>query len=265
MQQQFSDIINSQSGKVGFVLGLGSSLRQHVPTIMEWQKDKSKCGIISCNNIDLMLPEIDIDYWILAQPADVTNPLCIILAHDRYNSRPNTTLLYTDCLDLTPREQVARLLTGNYIGYDQRHYKSEPCGWGELAGGRHTCCQHIIEGRLCIQEEFKKYTGGDELYGNADTVGVHMVALAVMLGFKTIYISGIDLDYTNGYVNNNANVDTDRRIEMGKSVMANRKMLDRILDDMAIIKRSAEKVGTSIYCFNEGVISSVFEVKQPQA
>ncbi len=263
MKLQFDNIINTQKGKTGFVLGLGHSLRDNLPIITDWQKDKSLCSIISCNNADVMIPQVDFDYWMLAQPADSENPLCITRAFERYNSRPSTTFLYTDCLDLTPADQVAELLNVNYIGYDQRHYNGEHCGWGNLEGGRSICCAGIDKNRLCIQEELKKLTSSDEMYGNADTVGIHMIALAVLLGMNPIYVSGIDLDYTNGYVNNDVNVSIEFRIELGKSVYADPRIIPRVLSDIAIIKRSAERIGTKIYCMNEGKLSSVLEVKRP--
>ncbi|HYE68809.1 MAG TPA: hypothetical protein VEA58_09375 [Anaerovoracaceae bacterium] len=245
-------------------MGLGPSLRRHLPILSKIDRDKEKYKIISCNNMDLMTG-INFDYWMLAQPAESDNPFCIRNAYNRYNGRPNTMLLYTDCLDLTPRQWVADHLTIEYLGYDQRHWSNEPCSWGNLPGGRHICCDGIIPGRLSIQEYFQKVTGMDHHYGAGDTVGVHMVALAVILGLNPIYVTGIDLDYTHGYVNNEI-PNAQLRIGMGISSMnKSPQIVDRVVEDLKIINRSARNLGIDIYDMNgDGRLSEVFEYKSFQ-
>lgn len=269
---EFSDIINKEKGKSGIVMGLGPSLNNNIGFIKE-TRDKNEFSLISCNNIDVMA-DFGVDYWILAQPADYQNPLHIPLAKDRYN-KMGATFLYTDCLDLTDRDEVEKLLHNiNYIGYDQRHFKSERCSWLDVHGRKPICCNGIIEGRLCIQEEFKKYTGVDFMYGTGDTVGVHMVALSVMLGLNPIYITGIDLDYSKGYFNNDFEGDDgkkrlgmsiDERIKMGmNSINECPSMVDRIINDMNIIKESARNIGVDIYIMDKDIrLSEVFEYKNP--
>jgi hypothetical protein len=270
-RKQFSDIINKEKEKTGIIMGLGPSLRDYINSIKNLEQNKDRFSIISCNNIDVM-SEVIIDYWILAQPTDYQNPLHIPLAKDRYN-KMGATFLYTDCLDLTPRDQVDELLSGiDYIGYDQRHFNSEKCGWLDVHGRPPSCCNGIIQGRLCIQEEFQKYTGYDVRYGSGDTVGVHMVSLGVMLGLNPIYITGIDLDYTNGYFNNDfegeegtkrLGMRLEERIKMGMDNI-NRvpDLVDRIVKDMNIINESAKKIGVKIYnTSKKSRLNEVFEYK----
>ena len=267
--KQFSDILGKEKGKIGIIMGLGPSLKESIPLIKDFEKSKDKFALISCNNMDVM-SDLKIDYWILAQPADYQNPLHIPLAYNRYN-KMGATFLYTDCLDLTPRDQVEDLLKEiDYIGYDQRHFNSEKCGWLDVHGRPPTCCNGIINGRLCIQEEFQKYTGSNTRYGAGDTVGVHMVALSVILGLNPIYVSGIDLDYTNGYFNNDfegeegtlrLGMRLEERIKMGMDNI-NRvpELIDRIIMDMGIINESAKKMGVKIYNTNkESRLSEVFD------
>lgn len=265
MQLQFSDIQGKEAGKTGFVLGLGPSLKKHLPFFKSIDQKKEKFKIISCNNID-RLTDIVFDYWMLAQPADDNSLFCIANAYNRYNCYPRATLLYTDCLDLTPRDAVARFLNIDYLGYDQRHFGGRPCTWSDGPGGRHICCNHIIPERLCIQEVFQKVTKSNRTYSCGDTVGVHMLALAVILGMKEIYVTGIDLDYTNGYVHNDL-PGTQERIEMGISSMNNSPaMVQNILDDLVIIRDAAALVGVQIYCMDEGLkISKIFPYKDPAA
>jgi len=263
----FKDVTGTEKGKTGLVFGLGPSLGRHLSQIGQIHQDKAKYKIVSCNNIDLMVPWLEYDHWMLAQPADRGNPLHIPRAWQRYTSKPNTTFYYTDCLDLTPREDVAKMLKSiRYIGYDQRHWNSQICGWGKLEGGRHTCCSGIIQGRLCIQEEFQVYTGGEK-YGPGDTVGVHMVAMSVMLGHNPIYVTGIDLDYTDGYVNNKVDdpdINMDYRIQIGlSSINRSPIMVDRIIQDLKTIRDSAARIGTNIYALDKDLrINEVFQHKR---
>jgi hypothetical protein len=268
-RKEFCDIIDRERGKVGFVLGLGPSLKKHLPYLKKMSGKKHP--IISCNNIDVMT-DIKIDYWMLAQPTDFQNPLHIPLAYERYN-RMGAFFLYTDCLDLTKREEVESLLSVDYIGYDQRHFNSEKCGWKDARGNDPICCEGMIEGRLCIQEELQRYAGSDFRYGTGDTVGVHMIALGILLGLKEIYITGIDLDYSNGYVNNEfrseegkkaLGMSIDERIKMGMdSINRSPEMVDRIIDDMMTLKKISELVGTKIYqsVSKKSRIAEVFEYK----
>lgn len=265
---EFKDVIDSEKGKTGLVFGLGPSLKRHLSQIESIHEKKDQYRIVSCNNIDLMVPWLNYDHWMLAQPADSSNPLHIPRAAKRYNARRNTKFYYTDCLDLTPRDQVAAMLSNiDYIGYDQRHFASEPCGWGKLPGGRHICCDGIIPGRLCIQEEFAKYTKSEITYGPGDTVGVHMLALSVMLGHNPIHVTGIDLDYTDGYVNNDVDdpdINMAYRIDIGRqSINKSQIMVERIMKDIKTIRECAANIGTEIYAFDKDLrINEVVEHKR---
>lgn len=251
MRIEFKDIIDSEKGKTAIVIGLGPSLNRHMSFLSEVNRDKENYCIISCNNIDRQLPSLRIDHWMLAQPADSGSEFYIPNAYERYNRDPNTTFYYTDCLDLTPRDMADRLLTVNWIGYDQRHNNSEKCGWKMPNGSDPTCCARIIPGRKTIQEEFRDYTGAKELYGCGDTVAVHMIANAVMLGCKQVYVFGVDLDYSKGYVNNNL-PETKTRIGMGmSSVNRSPAMVERVLQDIKFIATCAAKIGTEVKCFDE--------------
>ena len=260
--KKFENIIGKEKGKTGFVLGLGPSLNKSLPMIKSIGKQKETYAIISCNNMDVM-SDINYDYWILAQPADNDSPYCVTNLYERINKK-GAFFLYTDCLDLTDRNWVAEHIKVDYIGYDQRHFKSEPCGWGKLPGGRHICCAGIISGRKCIQEILADVTGHGELYGAGDTVGVHMVALSVILGLNPVYVTGIDLDYSKGYFNNKVNFEQDR-MALG---MANMNYvpdyIQRVKKDIGIIRDAAEKIGTKIYSLNEtGHLSEVLEYSKP--
>ena len=59
----------------------------------------------------------------------------------------------------------------------------------------YNCCKNIINNRLTIQEELMKYTKSEIHYSSANTVAMHMLAFSILLGCKTIYLFGLDLNY----------------------------------------------------------------------
>lgn len=254
MHLQLPDIILRDKGKTGFVVGLGPSLRNQLAMLKQIDQDKESFKIISCNNAD-QVTDLLFDYWMVAKPENLGNTLNIENAHNRYVSRPKALLLYTDCLDLTPRSLVTRLL-GNidYIGYDHRHFKGTPCTAGSGPAGRQICCEHLIAERLCIQEVLQKVTKYDRHYSSGDTVEVHMLALAVIAGMNPIYITGMDLYYTDGYVRN----DLPETAEM-----VGMDMVQNILNDLTLIRDMAKNIGVDIYCLDGGLkISEIFPVKK---
>lgn len=263
MRIEFRDIIDTERSKKAIVLGLGPSVNRHEEFLRHCIKYRNDYCIISCNNIDRQIPSLKIDHWILAQPADHGSDFYIPHAHQRYTRDKDTVFYYTDCLDLTPRDMVDRLLADiRFIGYDQRHNNSEECGWTMPNGSKPSCCARIVKGRKTIQEEFRDYTGCS-VYGAGDTVSVHMAALAVMLGCKEIIILGVDLDYSQGYINNDL-PETKIRTVMGmNSVNRSPQMVKRVLEDLTIIKNCADNVGATIYCMdNDLKISKIFPYKK---
>lgn len=259
---QFKDIKNSETGKVGIVLGLGNSLNRHGQFLVDINESEEYC-IISCNNIDKQAPVLKISHWMLAQPADASSEFYIPNAYNRYNRDLSTVFYYTDCLDLTPVEEVQRLLKVRFNPFDQRHNNSEPCGWLMPNGTKPTCCSRIIQGRKTIQEEFRDYCHVKELYGAGDTIAVHMISNAVMLGCNPIFVAGVDLTYQNGYVNNTL-PETKFRTRLGiDSMDKSPEMVERILKDIALIKECAENIGTKIYCLDKNLkISNILPFAQ---
>ena len=274
MRKEFDDIIHKEAGKSGLVLGLGPSVKVNMELIEDADRSEN-FKLITCNNMDLLKPDLNYDYWILAQPADEHNPLC--LCHDDMTERvrqKGAFFLYTDCLDRTPYDRVDDQLKDiDFIGYDQRHFESEPCGWLHESGEKPACCERIIEGRKTIQEVFRdvcKYKGPENTYGCGDTVGVHMIALAVILGLNPIYVTGIDLDYTDGYFNNKVELKRtdgrpqDRRALGLSSINNDKAMFGRIIRDISTIRKMAKNIGVEIYVLDSGGnISEVLQHKRP--
>ncbi len=184
----FDDIRNKEAGKVGIVCGTGGSLKKHITEFEELSRsNKNKYCFISCNE----WPEktnLDVDYWVIAN-----NILTVQNEHAYFNSEPKTTLVYAYSVDLTNKHFVENTLTVDYLPYDERHFNSSPCSCG-------ICCPHIEPNTKTIQEYLQHISGHDKMYDSCGTVGIHMLALAVILGCNPIYVSGIDMNYGTGYV-----------------------------------------------------------------
>ena len=193
------------------------------------------------------------------------------------NGMPDTTLIYSDTVDTTPKPNVANLLTNDYIGFDQRHFRGHHCKWGKGKDGRSVCCNHMEAGRLPIQELLMKYTnieyGDDAAYTNrsnsfnkihntsssGDSVILHEITIAIITGCNPIYIGGVDLDYSgDGYVNKDPDPHGQQiGANIGPSVYTNVK------NDLSIINTMAKNVNIEIFSLNKaGILSEIFEFKE---
>lgn len=243
MKLEFKNVINKYKDKTAIVIGLGPSLASHIDKIQQLPRN-GDFVLIGCNDIDVHT-SISPNYWVWANSEDN-----IKRTHKRLNSKKHTTVVYADSVDLTPRSAVDKLLTVDYLPYDQRHFEGNRCG-GEI------CCKHIVPGRLTIQEELKKFTNYNKYPTISGTVAVQMLPLAILLGCKNIYITGVDLDYSKGYVGGRNAHRAKSFHEGGDSFTKN---MPTILDTMTIINDSAKNIGVNIYCLDDGLpLSSVFE------
>jgi len=246
MKLDFTDIINKAEGKVGICVATGASLKPHLENIIELSNSNEYC-VVSVNDFDTMFPKLNTDYRVVAN-----SEFSVRVEHPRFNARPETPLIFANSVDTTPKDEVSSLLTVDYLPYDQRHQNGEHCTWGSGIDGRAPCCNLIEDKRLTIQEELKKYCKTDLSYSGGDTVALHMLTMAILLGCNPIFISGVDLDYSKGYVDGtNAN---------GAGFI---EFLDRIIDHFDIIKKSADNIGVNIYSLCDGSpINRVFKFKK---
>jgi hypothetical protein len=106
------------------------------------------------------------------------------------------------------------------------------------------CCKRKIKGRLTVQEELQKYTNYNQHYSTGDTVAVHAIAFAILMGCNPIYLTGIDLDYSTGYANNFSKV-PKADINVWKDSNKN------LLNDLNILNESAKNIGTKIISLNK--------------
>lgn len=262
MRLEMPDIINRHTGKIAYVVGNGPSAKSTIEHLITSKRnyDENREVVLCCNDIDILLENIGFtlddlrpNYWVLANPG---------MTVENYYNRFNAMKTYGGCLlngdsvvysTSTNLIDVSdEILEVNFLGYDQRHFEGKTCP--DVA----PCCiknmNNIIKGRKTIQETLQEYTGHSMRYGSGSTVAVHMLAFAVIMGCKTIYISGVDLDYNLGYL--------DR-------ITVNHDRFDIWPDipvDFSIIGDSAVKVGTKIINLSQtSILRNIFETKEDES
>lgn len=134
------------------------------------------------------------NYWINAN-GDFPIPIPE-LDLDIINSFPETFFIFADSAAFSGRkfnlELLEKNLKVNWFSYDQRHFDQKPCPKGEGDG---SCCKllEIFPGRLTIQEYIQKKYKTNKHYSRGNTVAIHALAFAILMGCSPIYLQGIEL------------------------------------------------------------------------
>jgi hypothetical protein len=258
------DIVGSGKGKTAVVCAHGPSLNEHKDEIIKLQKE-NKIVRFSPNNWFNFF-DTEPNYWVLASNVDTIS--AYYLAMNRLKSE----IIFADSVDLTPYDFIEKNLEVNYLGYDQRHFKGHRCleilsnfkkhhdkhkkfdftYYGENSsmwsppfsgtpGGvdiKGRCCHRIEENRKTIQEFLQQVSGHEKHYSTGCTVSLHMLAIAIIMGFKNIYVSGLDLDYSLGYAN--------KDIPAPEDFWKNSPETLNLKNDLQIIEESAKMSGVKI-------------------
>ena len=207
-------------------------------------------------------------------------------------------LLYNATADLTSFDFIEKNLKCDYLPYDTKHFKGDSClqilknfknhydnhknlnyfyygsnkqMWqrpnvegvhpivaqihGHIASAwrNDACCHHFIN--KTAQEHLQDITGHPRHMGPGQTVGLFALLFAVMMGCTPIYITGMDLDYSIGYAKGDLNLPINfPNIGHWKYVFR-----DFLLDDMRILKESAELLDIKIINLDKNSWHNVFE------
>tara|TARA_R110000824_G_scaffold101386_6_gene240879 strand:- start:12836 stop:13972 length:1137 start_codon:yes stop_codon:yes gene_type:complete len=146
---------------------------------------------------------------------------------------------------------------------------------------KNKCCRNL-DGSLTLQEELQVLSGHEQHMTPGHTVGMFALTFAVIMGCDPIYVSGFDLNYNLGYASSiepGINVDSPGpgcsahiNTEDAQLIAARACFIsthDRpawvvyykqfLLDDMRILKESAENLGINIINLNKDSWHEVFE------
>lgn len=127
---------------------------------------------------------------------------------------------------------------------------------GRIGGGwniQEKCCHKA--GSITLQEKLQEISKYSQYAGPGHTVGLHAIMLAIIMGCNPIYVSGLDLDCSLGYAEG-----ANDRASYNSGHMGHWKKIfsDFLLDDMRIIKESAEMLGIEIINLNKNSWHNVF-------
>jgi|2_EtaG_2_1085320.scaffolds.fasta_scaffold60815_1 hypothetical protein len=283
--QDIENLFGIHKGKACVIAGHGPSLNPYKDEIEELQK-KNKILRFSANNWFNYFDSAP-DYWVLAS-TEVT-----IQSQEHLINKCKIPVIFADSVDLTDYEFINDKINVDIFSYDQRHFKNKKCieifndfrqhveknnnfnfkGYGEndymwqpprLTGGfsgilnygigrNGNCCKRIVEGRDTIQEILQKATSADTHYSTGDTVALHMIALAIIMGCNPIYIAGVDLDYAKGYAKGKSK---DTVQALGHEL---KKQRGNLLNDLYILNESSLNIETKIINLNVDSWYDAFE------
>lgn len=246
MKLEFKDVINKHKGCPALVIAHGPSLNVYLNRLNELKN----LGhiLIGCNEWFSFYKDSPPHYHVLANNIYTINKLCGTM------NTFNTTVVYADSVDLTDRTWVENNLKCDYLPYDQRHFNSGGCGCN------YPCCSRIIPGRLTIQEELVKYTNCDQRYGSGDTVTLHSLSLAILLGCNPIYFIGMDLDYSLGFAQHKNTLIDDIDVNNAGQVACMNDYTERNIENLKIINKSAQNINIKIINLNEKSKFDVFPI-----
>jgi hypothetical protein len=248
MKLEFKDVINKHKGTPALVLAHGPSLNTYLNKL-DTLKSKGYI-LIGCNEWFSFYKNVPPHYHVLANNIYTINRLYQTM------NQYDTTVVYADSVDLTDRNWVKNNLKCNYLPYDQRHFNSGGCGCN------YPCCSRIIPGRLTIQEELTKYSNINERYNSGDTVALHSMSLAVLLGCNPIYFIGLDLDYSLGFASHKDRLLDDIDINNKLQVACMNDYTDRNIENLLVINKAAKAVGTSILNLNKNSKFDIFPISE---
>ncbi len=236
MKLEFKNIIDKHKDNSALCIAHGPSLNSYLDKLSDI---KSKGFILyGCNEWFDFYNEKP-NYWIKA------NNFNNLKVQNNIMNEKNIPVLYADSVDTTDRKWIEDNLKCDYLPYDQRNFDNKPAGVSQAD-------HFFIKDRKTIQEELQDYTGYKEHYGSGDTVLVHLISFAILMGCNPIYITGADLNYKLGYA----------KCKIKKTVYTPNMFFElqhRIFKDINIIKESANNIGTKIFNLDENSRFDLFE------
>lgn len=230
MKLNFENILDKHKNIPCVIGAHGPSLKIYKEKIQDLQKQK-KIIRFSVNNWWNYF-DIKPDYWVLSN-TDYT-----IEKYMNFLNENNLTVLFSDDGDFTDKKFIEENAKFDWLVYDQRHWEAKDCidilkefdefyqknnnfnftrfGNNEVmwhpprcyhnsghSRNDRRCCDMNIPKRVPLQEYLQNLTETKQHYSTGDSVSIHAIAFAIIMGCNPIYISGMELDYSKGYANPN--------------------------------------------------------------
>ena len=227
MQLQIDDLIDRHKNKPCAVTAHGPSLNLSKEAISKSYKN-NKILRFSVNNWwDYFVQPPN--YWVLSTGVFTMDKIAPII------NKYNISTFFSDDADFTSKEFIKNNIQSDWLVYDQRHWKGKRCleiikdfkehfeahkNFDFLKYGNNSAMWqpprqkghfgHCITNTKCcdqnnprktLQESLQKLSGCDQHYSTGDSVTLHAIAFAIVMGCNPIYVSGLDLDYNKGYAN----------------------------------------------------------------
>lgn len=267
MKLKIEDLEGKHKGQECYVALHGPSLNSKLEEIESRQKE----GVLRFSvNEWYDFFESKPDYWVLANSESTIDKY--VFGTDKMSSE-SPTVLFADTVDMTDYRTIEQILNCDYLGYDQRHFKGHKCldilknfrqykntnddfnfkeygnnsimfeppriqsGAGFSVYNR-KCCSRI-EKRNTIQEELMRISGYNQHYSTGDTVALHAIAFALIMGCNPINIVGMDLDYSGGYAKNKANLSTPNNNDW-------HYLEKNLINDLTVLRESAKMMNIQI-------------------
>lgn len=232
MKLQVKDIIHKHKNSPCILLCHGPSLNDITDKLQQYKDDGYI--LIGCNEWPLFY-NVEPQYWTLCG--------CMIQELINLEYKINSTLFYSDSIDVLDKSVIEKYVDDDYLPFYQRK--------DNFANAK---MEDIDMDRPTIQEELQSFTKYKDDYGIGSNVSLHMLALAVLLGCNPIYMAGIDLEFKEGYAKHK---DIDTKID--KSLKKFDKGWEGRFDpfkadyikSLKIINESAKKMGTNIINLNK--------------
>jgi hypothetical protein len=273
MQLKLENITDINKGRQAIITAHGPSLNLHKDEIIK-AHEAEKIIRLSVNNWWEYFTKPP-EYWVISSTEfTIERLLPIINMH-------NITTFYSDDGDFTPKNFIETNVKADWLAYDQRHWQGKRCleilkdikehfqentNFNLLKYGNNKamwqlprnkghfghcitntkCCDQNNPPRVTLQETLQNLTGCDQHYSTGDSVSIHAIAFAILMGCNPIYVSGLDLDYNKGYANEDK---TDWK-HKANSPNAFTPVRENFLNDLNVLNKSAELRGQEIINLN---------------
>ena len=184
--ENFDYFYNKAIGKKCLILG-------GAPSINKVDYKNFDGIIISMGDVPIRLRnECNIDYWVNANDSF---PLPDVHFKEINELKDTTFLFAQSVLENFDSSLIDKRLKVKWFGYDQRHFGAKPCN-EQIDSRFHLnkvqgCCGHMQQ--TTIQEFLQQKYNTTDHYSTGSTVAIHALALAIILGCKTIYVAGVEL------------------------------------------------------------------------